>query len=431
MIWSGRVDVRHWDPTADATAAVVDALTHAAEQGGGTVVLPAGVLRFSGPIHVPGTVNLVGQGGAYRTFDGQHGGPSILLATHADAQLIFDGQSSAGWSGNFVIDGAHIGGAAGLMIVDYKVGGHYEGISLRASAGDGLVVQRGQNCVYQSIDTSHHAGHGLVVERGAGGTLFSRVEANANGGWGVIIRDPLGDGPYDKPQHNRFQHCILERENLATGQTQGALSVRNATNTIFDSCIFAVNASTISGAVVDVDAAAVSFTGCSFYSASQNVGLRWGATATIHLSGRNLFLASTAIEHNGGWGTVESPEFGSSVVTRWGGTGTPGNLGRVTNGPAIHTLDPGKHPYAFRLFQRGQEGTGYRFQINADGQLRWMDGTSFTADTNLYRGGADNLRTDDDFEVASGARGVILRSPNGSRFRVRVDDCGHLVLDTL
>jgi hypothetical protein len=48
----------------------------------------------------------------------------------------------------------------------------------------------------------------------------------------------------------------------------------------------------------------------------------------------------------------------------------------------------------------------------------------FGADTNLYRRAANNLATDDDFEITDTTKGVILKSPNGSRYRLSVSNAG-------
>ena len=45
-------------------------------------------------------------------------------------------------------------------------------------------------------------------------------------------------------------------------------------------------------------------------------------------------------------------------------------------------------------------GAGMRSTRYADGKFGWGDGTSFTEDTNLYRGAANLLKTDDGFQCA-------------------------------
>lgn len=49
-----------------------------------------------------------------------------------------------------------------------------------------------------------------------------------------------------------------------------------------------------------------------------------------------------------------------------------------------------------------------------------------TGDTNLYRNAADLLKTDDDFEIGTIGKGIIIRSPNNTRWRVTVNDAGAL-----
>jgi hypothetical protein len=58
----------------------------------------------------------------------------------------------------------------------------------------------------------------------------------------------------------------------------------------------------------------------------------------------------------------------------------------------------------------GINGETYaRFALTFDGYLWWMDGTSATADTNLYRSAADTLKTDDSFTVGATLRAADVR----------------------
>jgi hypothetical protein len=66
-----------------------------------------------------------------------------------------------------------------------------------------------------------------------------------------------------------------------------------------------------------------------------------------------------------------------------------------------------------------------RFAQRIDGQMSWGDGTN-PRDVVVYRGAADVLKTDDDFEVGTVGKGVIIRSPDGTRYRVTVANGGAL-----
>ena len=65
----------------------------------------------------------------------------------------------------------------------------------------------------------------------------------------------------------------------------------------------------------------------------------------------------------------------------------------------------------------------YRYEVYGDGKIQWGGGTVGT-DTNLYRLAADVLATDDDFKFTNTAKGVILKSPNGTYYKMSVNDAG-------
>lgn len=71
------------------------------------------------------------------------------------------------------------------------------------------------------------------------------------------------------------------------------------------------------------------------------------------------------------------------------------------------------------------EESNQRFYITEFGAMNWGTGVAAT-DTNLYRSAADVLATDDDFECKTIGKGVILKSPAGTRYRVTVADDGAL-----
>ncbi|HVE81067.1 MAG TPA: tail fiber domain-containing protein [Candidatus Dormibacteraeota bacterium] len=79
-----------------------------------------------------------------------------------------------------------------------------------------------------------------------------------------------------------------------------------------------------------------------------------------------------------------------------GGTGvTGGRIGSINQTTAGNS---------FTTFVSGE--TQNRFVINATGKHDWSDGTN-VADTNLYRGAANELRTDDDLRVGTGTTGCV------------------------
>lgn len=75
-----------------------------------------------------------------------------------------------------------------------------------------------------------------------------------------------------------------------------------------------------------------------------------------------------------------------------------------------------------------QGDTVSRLVVTADGAHNWGSGSA-TRDTNLYRKAADTLATDDDFELTSSSKGLILTDGSGGRWRVKVNSSGVLTVD--
>lgn len=70
-----------------------------------------------------------------------------------------------------------------------------------------------------------------------------------------------------------------------------------------------------------------------------------------------------------------------------------------------------------------------RLVILGSGQVEWGPGGSVARDTTLYRRAVKNLATDVDFEVTNTLYGVILKSPNGTRYRLKVSNTGALTTE--
>ena len=83
-------------------------------------------------------------------------------------------------------------------------------------------------------------------------------------------------------------------------------------------------------------------------------------------------------------------EFGSSLIIR-GGITADAQLGIDRPAPAVST----DHAVRTKL----TADATHRFLMQVDGKMFWGDGT-VAGDTNLYRSGANTLKTDDNFQVA-------------------------------
>lgn len=109
--------------------------------------------------------------------------------------------------------------------------------------------------------------------------------------------------------------------------------------------------------------------------------------------------------------------------------GMPGLL--VRHSQTTSTANPGAQIQLGLETNRALEvrkttDTVARLLVDGNGKHEWGPGGGAGRDVNLYRGGADNLTTDDDFEVATVGKGVILRSPDGARYRLTVANGGAL-----
>jgi hypothetical protein len=80
-----------------------------------------------------------------------------------------------------------------------------------------------------------------------------------------------------------------------------------------------------------------------------------------------------------------------------GGVDLSGNLDFVggTSRVYFNALNASAYPLAFK---RSTDAVEHRFAIREDGLIEWGTGAA-TRDVNLYRGGADQLKTDDSFNV--------------------------------
>jgi hypothetical protein len=92
-----------------------------------------------------------------------------------------------------------------------------------------------------------------------------------------------------------------------------------------------------------------------------------------------------------------------------------------------NTLATGTITHNYGVWIEGQTGGANNYALYlASTAGTAAGGITFGGDTNLYRSAANTLATDDDIDITDSARGVILRSPDNTRWRVTVDDTGTL-----
>lgn len=141
-----------------------------------------------------------------------------------------------------------------------------------------------------------------------------------------------------------------------------------------------------------------------------------------------LSVVISGTKNPSGYNRIQGPSSGSSMFSVWSDLADP------------HPCVVWRTNTGSTVLLHGRDNVGYRrIQIDHDGRISWAPaGTGGTAgvtadpaddaatDVSLGRGGAALLTTDGDLEVTDPTKGVILRSPNGTRYRLTVADDGTL-----
>ena len=232
------------DGVTDDTAAIQAALTYATPSssatftsvGGNAVYFPAGKYRFTGAILIPEWVNLIGDGK----------GLTVLLAAGATSKIQF-GTTSAdnrgGSSFGFTIDGNSV--ATNGLYVGLAVERDFSDIDVVNCAGDGLIVESGQNNNFISCGFQHNgsagSGSNVVLDLGAGNNRFIGCEINRGAQNNVRIRQTGASpaGAFSVPTNNRFYGCMIERFNDETN-FNGCIYQGNGRLNKFDKCDISV-----------------------------------------------------------------------------------------------------------------------------------------------------------------------------------------------
>jgi len=176
-----------------------------------------------------------------------------------------------------------------------------------------------------------------------------------------------------------------------------------------------------------------------------------GGAAGTH----TLWITASANSFAAGPPEVDNTVYAFAMEIRASGTPSAAHsrqIGTVEwNGTAITRVVLDVNPYvdqtlgttAANVRQTRVVGdTTYRYTLLADGKIQWGPGGASSQDTNLYRGGVDDLRTDDTLSVrgdtAAAARNIDLYEPAAtagyhrtlvagdtlSRIRMGVDSSG-------
>ena len=203
------------DITGATDRAAIEAAIAEAVATGGTVVLGRGGSWYiDSRITVPQGVNLWGHGSGHT-----HAATRIVCTT-AEAGIAFGTRTTGGrggLSGSFVVDGNGI--ATQPLYVGMTVLRTFLGMESLDSAGEGLVLEAGQNNTYVNTVVTGAAAASVVFDYGTAGNQFLNLEADTGTTWHVVFRQSGASpaGLNDKPYGNHIWGGILERGVLAGG----------------------------------------------------------------------------------------------------------------------------------------------------------------------------------------------------------------------
>ena len=151
------------------------------------------------------------------------------------------------------------------------------------------------------------------------------------------------------------------------------------------------------------------------YVAAPQVGIKTGSHASAAVVMPRMYSFSSTGAAVGAQTTVT--DFSHFLVRN------VTNAGTITRqiGLDVEALTGGTTDIGVRL----AKADTYTLQLSDTGGTA-AGGITFGTDTNLYRSAANTLSTDDDFEFTDTTKGIILKSPDGSRFRITVANDGSL-----
>ena len=195
----------------------------------------------------------------------------MLRALDSSARIVITG--TGGQTGNFVVDGAGIalpmGSAKGLVYVDGAVR-QFTTFRVAVLLSDGLVIENAQNCTFTQCNSLAHAGNALVLDSNARSSLFLRCDFGDSQLDNVLIRHT--NAATSPPTNNVFVRCAMERGyhvGSTFGDNNSQLHVTEGRQNFFYNCGFTLttnSGTSISKALVLVDAGDATFVNCDFFS---------------------------------------------------------------------------------------------------------------------------------------------------------------------
>jgi hypothetical protein len=364
-----------------------------------------GEIEWNGRVTVPDSVSFRSQSSS------QTAAGTTILLTAAGAGIQwgsdYDVAISTGINGGFKLDGQGI--ATNPMIVNLAVGGLFQNIDIINSDGEGLLLRRTANCLFQTVNVSLSATDGVQLDGGASANEFIQCNFGLSSRYNGNLVGTLGVSPYgvDYNLHNVFRGCRFEYH---TAGTIAAFRQDAGLDNVLDLCILASDTTPTDAmmTLVIVEKTGTPLSGKlrihgstlqHNYTAAGTVGLdvRDNTGVGAILSGVPNFVSSeTAIKTNAsGFVIVEGELIYSGVTNKVSGASADTLIGMSRDSK----LDI-RRPTLTNALRIGIEGeAGFRTVFGPDGSVGFADGVN-PVDTYLYRAGAVTIGVTGGFIVS-------------------------------
>ncbi len=384
--------------------------------GGIQAVFPAGVLGFTDEFVVPEWVNLLCAGKGLTVFKCLNAAATIRFGTKSGA---FGAAERGGESSGFSIDGNGLS-LLGLHI-GFVVERGFRDINVFDCPGDGILFEASQNCNLDAVDSQHNgntsgSGSNIVFDYGAGKNRLYGSEINRPGAYNIkyIQSGTSPSGAHSVPTGNGLIAPMIERwEDQDGGGTLTALGTiyhgAGRENYIDNADLSATGLpSAMSMVKMRKDGSGASnlffFHNCRFHgTAAWSTVFDLADVVGLNLTGTNFLENHTKVFSVSGTGVAVDI---NKIIDSSGGTWWTGASGAV-EAQTLRRLYTDTYSQHFRsattepVLRTYVDGDGYatpRFELRADGLHSWL------SDTNLYRGAANRLQSDDQIYAVLGFR---------------------------
>jgi hypothetical protein len=379
----------------DATSDLNSALAAASASSGPVgVSLAPGIIEISDVVTIPDGVSLVGSGGNITSTP-----TTTIKCTAASAGLVIVG--NGGHISGFTVDGNSVATQPllrGGNINDGVTVGNsrcFSDVHVINSAGPGWTIQGSQNDVYVGCQAQDSADQGIVLDMGCGGLLFLRFESYNNAGGLLVQQTVTTTTPiYPTPTHVTFLHSIFEHGTADVPIVEGTAGrlisfvntelAQQSTSGLTSTLFSLSNSSSMVLNNVEM-----------FGNESGSSYITLAGTSTLTVLGRNTLFGTLTYDldcpnacHVNMNGELVNASYTGLVY----GPNTVNNADAAAYQKLWATQVMRRPASAGLVYESGTNtDTGVRFSQTVAGTLGWMDGTGFSADTEIFRWGAAQL----------------------------------------